>query len=124
MPTLTGRNSRTITGYVITLLDYPRWIIEREVDFTDCHLGGDFGVNDKQCASCHFGQACYWLKKDRATPPHDVPLPELLRALRTAVGYLRSLRDDESPHPNDCECDTCQWLNEAMGFLRTHRHRT
>ena len=35
MTTLTGRNTRTIVGYVITLLDYPRWVIEREVDFTD-----------------------------------------------------------------------------------------
>jgi len=29
MTTLTGRNARTLSGYVESLLDYPRWIIER-----------------------------------------------------------------------------------------------
>jgi len=34
MTTLTGRNARTLSGYVESLLDYPRWIIERDVDFS------------------------------------------------------------------------------------------
>ena len=63
MPTLTGQNTRTITGYVVTLLDYPRWIIEREVDFTSCHLSGGFYENDGQCSSCRFGEACHWLRE-------------------------------------------------------------
>lgn len=123
MLTLTGRNTRTITGYVITLLDYPRWVIEREVDFTDCHLGGSFDRNDTHCTSCPFGSACCWLTSNRARPPPDAPLDELMRALKAAVEFMRSSSANEAPHPRNCGCDSCQWLHEAMGFLRLHRHK-
>jgi hypothetical protein len=123
MTTLTGRNTRTLTGYVITLLDYPRYVIERNVDFTDCHLHGDFDEKDSQCTSCRFGEACRWLNLNKTPPPPDASLDELLQALNTAVKYLRSTGQSDPPHPHHCECDGCQWLHEAMGFLRTHRHK-
>ncbi|MGI9234897.1 MAG: hypothetical protein ACR2RD_14790 [Woeseiaceae bacterium] len=122
--TLTGRNSRTIVGYVATLLDYPRWFIEREVDFTSCRAAGDFGRNDARCSACRFGTACNWLNANRSAPTSDAPLDELLNALRTAVEFLRSTQSETGRHPADCECDTCQWLHEATGFMRQHRHRT
>jgi len=123
MPTLTGRNTRTLTGYAVTLLEYPRWVIERKVDFTDCHLSGGFAEGDEQCTSCSFGQACCWLNKNRALPSPNTPLAELLAALTTAVEFLRSLTRENDAHPDDCECDTCLWLHEAASFLRTHRRR-
>lgn len=124
MTTLTGRNTRTITGYIITLLDYPRWFIEREVDFTDCHLGGGFEADHPQCSTCPFGSACHWLNAHRDTPSPEAPLDDLLKALATSVEFLRLSRADEAPHAGHCRCDTCQWLHEAQGFLRQHRHRS
>jgi hypothetical protein len=124
MSTLTGRNTRTLTGYVATLLDYPRWIIERQVDFTDCHLSGGFDETDTRCSACRFGAACSWLNTNRMAPSPDTPLEELLLALHTAIDYLRTPSDGEAPHPGFCDCPTCSWLREARGFLRTHRHRT
>jgi len=124
MPTLTGRNTRTLSGYVITLLEYPRWIIERDVDFTECHLSGGFDAHDQECESCIFGQACCWLNLNRTSPAQDEPLAELLQALNTAVDYLRAQTHGDLPHPHNCDCDSCQWLREAMSFLRLHRHRT
>jgi len=124
MPTLTGRNTRTLTGYAATLLDYPRWLIERDVDFTDCHLSGKFAQGDQQCADCQFGQACCWLNSNRAMPSPNTPLEDLLSALTTAVEFLRSSVRGDNAHPNYCECDTCLWLHDASSFLRTHRRRT
>ena len=123
MATLTGRRTRTLTGYVTTLLEYPRWLIEREVDFTNCHHGGVFESRDAVCESCRFGLACRWLSANRGAPDADSPLAELLDALDTAVGYLRSQDRDPVSHARDCECDDCQWLREAMSFLRLHRHK-
>ncbi|MGI9236543.1 MAG: hypothetical protein ACR2QZ_04060 [Woeseiaceae bacterium] len=124
MTTLTGRNSRTIVGYVATLLDYPRWFIEREVDFSNCHLAGDFKKSDARCSTCHFGTACNWLTANRSAPTSDASLDELLNALRTSVEFLRSAQAEMGSHRADCECDTCQWLHDATGFMRQHRHRT
>ena len=123
MVSLTGHNTRTLTGYVITLLEYPRWVIERDVDFTDCHLRGTYDADDTRCVSCHFGTACYWLNVNRVTPSPNAPLDELVQALRTAVDYLRASTSAEPRHARDCECETCQWLHEAGGFLRIQRHK-
>ncbi len=122
MTTPTGRNARTITGYVVTLLEYPRWVIEREVDFTHCHLSGGFDVDDIQCSACHFGTACRWLQTQPTPPCTEVQLAELLGALEAAVQYLRSAARRDQDHYDGCQCDTCLWLAEAKGFLRTHRN--
>lgn len=124
MNTLTGNSTRTITGYLVTLLEYPRWVIEREVDFTSCHLQGEFEASDPVCANCQFGEACSWLSHHRGEPSLSTPLPELLNALQTAADYLRGERLGPPPHTAECDCDTCQWLREASNFLRVHRHRT
>jgi hypothetical protein len=124
MTRLTGRQVRTISGYVATLLDYPRWFIEREVDFTNCHLQGRFDQDDRCCADCRFGSACRWLNLNRREPTPDTPLPNLMGALQAAVAYVRRECSDTADHDRDCDCDTCEWLHEANAFLRTHRHKT
>ena len=123
MTTLTGANTRTITGYLVTLLEYPRLLIDRDVDFTDCHLQGDFDNDDAICISCEFGRACRWLKKNRDEPSLSTPLPELVTALRTAADYVRLEHNASGEHEQMCDCDTCNWLQDASNFLRSHRHR-
>lgn len=124
MATLTGRRTRTLSGYVVTLLEYPRLVIEREVDFTNCPHVGRFDSEDARCTSCHFGTACRWLNINAKAPDAESPLPELLDALSTAVNYLRSPQHEPVKHARDCDCDNCQWLHEAMSFLRLHRHKS
>ena len=120
MPLPTGGNTRTITGYVKVLLDYPRWIIEREVDFTNCHYQGRFESSDERCTSCQFGDACRWLNLKQPAPSISDPLPELLSALDTAVSYLRTPDREHMAHDRHCDCDTCIWLRDAKIFLRQH----
>lgn len=124
MTTLTGASTRTITGYLVTLLEYPRWLIEREVDFTNCHHGGNFEAGDARCRHCRFGEACDWLNHNRTEPTLRTPLPELLLALKTAVAYVRNSSQGAAAHDRHCDCDHCEWLHEATNFLRTHRHKT
>ena len=118
----TGTNTRTISGYARVLLDYPRWVIEREVDFTGCPHSGRYDTDDLGCTSCRFGKACRWLNVNVAMPSRDDALAELIGALDAAVAYLLSPRRYDSPHARDCACDTCEWLRDAKSFLRTHRH--
>ncbi len=121
MTTLTGSHDRTLTGYLVTLLEYPRWRIEHEIDFTDCHLQGEFEAGDAVCATCEFGAACNWLS--RRQPTLDTPLAELEIALRSALRFVAERRDPRLPHEQGCDCEACQWLREARGFLRTRRQR-
>ena len=122
MITLTGMSTRTITGYLVTLLEYPRWLIGREVDFTECPLQGRFDAGENQCRCCDFGSACRWLNQNRSAPSPDTPISDLVHALQTAVDFVRDESVSAARHDRHCDCDTCEWVREANRFLRTHRH--
>ncbi len=123
MAKLTGLSTRTLSGYAVTLLEYPRWLIDRDVDFTGCHLQGRYEGDDETCAACGFGSACRWLSLNRDVPTVATPLEKLLEALQTAADYVRSEHADALAHDRHCDCDICEWLREASGFLRSHRQR-
>jgi hypothetical protein len=124
MVTLTGMSMRTITGHLVTLLEYPRWLIDRDIDFSACHLQGQYDAGDAACNACDFGKACRWLSIYRDKPTLDTPLDDLVAALRTAAGYVRTEHIDAAQHDRPCDCETCRWLRSANSFLRAHRHRT
>ena len=118
--TLTGRNARTLTGYVENLLEYPRWIIERDVDFTHCQFHGSFSATIETCTSCQFGDACCWLNLARSPEPQDDSLPDLLNALTEAAAYMQKFHADG--HERACSCKACVWLRTARQFLHSQRH--
>jgi len=120
MTTLTGRNARTLTGYVESLLDYPRWVIERDVDFTHCEYQGTYTETAERCTTCLFGEACSWLNLARTPASRDDPLPELVLALMTAADYLDTTYSKS--HERGCHCETCLWLRQVHRFLHSY-HR-
>jgi len=117
MTTHTGRNARTLTSYVETLLDYPRWIIERDVDFTECQHQGNYTASAEVCTTCVFGEACHWLRLTREPASPDDPLPSLLNALATSADYLQA--NYSAGHPPGCSCENCLWLRQVRRFLHS-----
>ena len=84
MTTRTGK-TRTITGFIADLLEYPRWVIERDVDFTNCKHDGRYNALIDECRDCHFGTACRWLDSQRTPSMEDASIEELTHALEGAV---------------------------------------
>lgn len=121
MTTHTSRNARTLTGYVETLLDYPRWIIERDVDFTDCHHQGNYTASAEVCATCLFGDACSWLRLTREPASPDDPLSSLMNALSRAADYLQA--NYSKDHTRGCGCENCLWLRQVRRFLHSQEHK-
>ena len=119
MATLTGK-TRTICGYIKDLLDYPRWVIEHDVDFTNCRYEGHYNAFIRECTDCPFGAACRWLDRHKASSLERASVNELTEALEGAVAYLRR----KNPHEPHCDCDTCAWLREARHFRRMHLKST
>jgi hypothetical protein len=113
MTTYTSRNSRTLTGYAATLLEYPRWLIERDVDFTNCHQNGAFDESVESCANCRFGDGCRWLRQNSVQTSQQPALDGLMTALKSGVQYVES----KNQHPRQCHCRACTWLHEARHFL-------
>jgi hypothetical protein len=110
------RKTRTLQAYVSKLLQYPRWIIEREVDFTGCHYDGHYNAYLPECVDCPFGHGCRWLDQQRAPDIGDAPLEELVEALGGAVEYLASPKR----RPEIVDDDMRAWMREARRFLRSH----
>ena len=113
MATRTGSN-RTITGYISDLLEYPRWVIEHDVDFTECKYDGHCNAFIDACRHCQFGSACRWLDRHKSSCLDHADVEQLTGALDSAVAYLRTTY----PHDVSCGCDTCAWLREARNFRR------
>lgn len=122
MTTLTGHNARTITNYVESLLEYPRWVIERDVDFTHCQFHGTYNPTVHQCTSCQFGEACCWLSLAPHVAPQEKALPDLINALATAADYMQQTHAED--HKRGCHCEICQWLRKARQFMHSRRHST
>ncbi len=120
MSTLTPGRTRTITGYVSQLLEYPRWYIERDIDFTYCDYHGVFDATIERCTSCKFGTGCRWLNTTRSPTTNDASLPELVNALQAAVDYL----GEHCQHEQPCRCEACAWIHEARALLRSSSHWT
>ena len=115
MATLTNK-TRTITGYIADLLEYPRWVLERDVDFSSCRYGSHYNAFIEECTECQFGTACRWLDQHRSRSLEDASLEQLTDALEAAVEYLRATHR----HKKTCYCKTCRWLREARHFKRSH----
>jgi len=121
MTTQTGFNTRTITGHLVHMLDYPRWLIEREIDFSQCAYAGRLDPFAPECLTCPFGTGSRWLDRQRCESLTDVPLTDLIEALRGAVEHVDPHADYQ--HGRSCDCETCSWLRSAKRLLRTFSAR-
>jgi len=113
----TSSKTRTLRAYASDLLQYPRWIIEREVDFTDCRHGAHYNAFLSECVECKFGSACRWLDLHRTPKTDDASLVELVQAIESACEYLQSTK--RSREADDAELQ--EWIREAHRFLSARR---
>lgn len=117
MAMATTSRTRTLKTYVSELLEYPRWIIEREVDFTDCAYQGHHNAFLPECVNCRFGRGCRWLDQQRTPEIGHAPLEDLVPALEGAVDYLQSTRRQQEIDEDDMRA----WMREARRFLQSRR---
>ena len=122
MTTVTGSQTRTILGQLTLTLEYPRWLIERDVDFSNCANSGHFNEFLPLCENCGFGPACKWLNGAHGADMSDAPLSELIAALSGAVEYIRERKI--ASHARDCDCESCRWLVPARRLLRSLGDKT
>jgi hypothetical protein len=115
-----SQNARTLTSFVITLLEYPRWVIDRDVDFTNCRHGGHYRAELDECVTCRFAAACRWLEDNSPMAESTASFDRLVDTLNAAIGYFESTTD----HGRGCRCDTCAWLRKARRFRKTRPETT
>jgi hypothetical protein len=113
----TTANTRTLRAYAADLLQYARWIIEREVDFSNCRHRGQYQSSASECTECRFGAACLWLDQQRTPNLEEASIDELIEGIESASGYLQSTERD--PEVNDPELH--DWIHKAHRFLKAQR---
>ena len=114
MTTETTSNTRTLKAYAIELLKFPRWFIEREVDFTHCSHDSRYNEFLNECLTCQFGPGCRWLDRHRTSLSNDVPLDELIEAVDSAAQYLQATTQQRGAN----SAEVLKWVREARRFLR------
>ena len=122
MSTLTGSRTRTITGQLTLMLEHPRFVIARDVDFSNCRNAGTYNQFLPECTSCRFGTACKWLTRHPEIDLSTATVSELLHALGSAADYITDTKTRE--HPRRCDCDSCRWLPGARQLLRRLSDKT
>ena len=115
--TQSGSHSRTITGYLAHLLEYPRWLMECDIDFTQCPYHGRYENFVAECKTCIYGEGCKWLSSYTISAIKEAPLTDLVDALESAVDYVAGRQQAE--HQSNCVCDNCKWLRKTRQFLRS-----
>jgi len=122
MSTLTGSQTRTITGHLTLMLEHPRWVIERDVDFSDCHSSGHYNTFLPECRDCRFGAACKWLNKHPDVDISSANVAELVNALQSSVHYITEEKTRD--HGSGCDCESCEWLHAARRLLHNLPKKT
>ena len=112
----TTSKTRTLEAYASDLLQYPCWIIEREVDFTDCRYDGHYNayLPDGQL---RVQSRLSLLDKQRAPDIGAAPLNDLIEALGGAVEYLESTSRQQEIDSEDMRA----WIRGARRFLQSRR---
>lgn len=107
-------NTRTLSAYAADLLQYARWIIEREVDFTDCQQRSHYDESMPACVECRFGSACRWLDQHRTPDMETASMEEMIAGIESASEYLQStMRNSDTNDP-----ELHDWFHKAHRFLR------
>ena len=115
--TQSGSHSRTITGYLAHLLEHPRWLMECDIDFTQCPYHGHYENFVAECETCIYGEGCKWLSSYTIGAMKEASPTDLVDALESAVDYVAGRQQDE--HQANCACDNCKWLRKSRQFLRS-----
>jgi hypothetical protein len=110
-------STRTLKAYAADLLQYPRWVIERDVDFTGCRHGAHYNEFLSECTECQFGPACRWLDQHRTPKTDDASLDELVEAIESAAEYLQL----KIRHRGANDAESLKWIREARRFLGSRR---
>lgn len=111
----TTSNTRTLKAYAIELLRFPRLVIEREVDFTNCRHDAHYNAFLSECVDCQFGPSCRWLDQHRTSITRDAPFDELVLAIESACNYLQSAVQIRGAN----NAEVLAWIREARRFLRS-----
>lgn len=105
---------------ILQVLDYPRQVAMADVDLSACPHSGFFKAMDARCELCTKHYECDWLNStDEFNDLATKPMEFLYRALTFGIDYVDARNVLADTH-EDCECDSCLWLQGARELAREY----
>ena len=99
---------------ILDSLSYPRQIAMADVDLSACPHSGFFKANDAGCQQCAKNYECDWLNStDEFNDLAAKPMEFLYHALTFGIDYVDARNVLANHHEKDCDCDNCDWLQDA-----------
>ena len=99
---------------LLQLLEFPRKLVQGELELEGCPHSGFYDLRDKQCIDCPQGPECHWLcRNDEYASLQNHSTEELTRALDFALCYVHADIIKWDHKPETCGCIVCKWHREA-----------
>ncbi len=110
---------------ILESLAYPRQFAMADVDLSACPHSGLFTAIDSRCQQCTRNYECDWLNStDEFNDLAAQPLDFLHRALTFGIDYVDSRNVPTNLHAKDCDCENCEWLEDARDLAHEYTEMT
>jgi hypothetical protein len=103
---------------LIEALGYPRSLVQRIIDGTDCPHESLFDATSERCHECGINSECHWVAcLNEFADFKDKPTHTINASLRYGVKLVEAL-NSELPHDGTaCTCESCTWVRNAQRLI-------
>lgn len=103
---------------IITALEYPRLLMEREVKQRSCSQHYHFNAEAEECGECLYILECQAYSRQLAEPTlRQASTGDLLRLLKFGFEYVSYQLSRQDHDATQCDCDLCRWIRSATPLL-------
>ncbi len=107
---------------IIEALDYPRLLMQNEIDLPECTHSGNYDQEDICCRQCDSELECQWLCSNDGCVAFDQKSLEVLKnSLEFAFCYVDGLVSRYEHDKRKCSCEACRWSRAAWRLLDSKR---
>jgi len=100
---------------IIKSLAYARYQVQQHLELDDCPHSAQYDQQDQRCQKCEFGPECQWLcSNDEFAALERKSTETLVDALVFSLGYIDALITRWGHDSDECRCEACAWLREAV----------
>jgi hypothetical protein len=99
---------------ILQFLQFPRRLVQGQVDFDKCKHAGNYAEGDQGCEYCRYALECEWLyRNDECSALAVKSFEEVAAALEFTVAYIDAYLTRAGHSRRSCRCEICVWLKRA-----------
>lgn len=108
---------------LIEALTYPRLLVLRLIEASNCPHESLFDATGERCNHCDLKKECNWVNCMRDFRNFDKKTTETLSvSLREGIKLVEALHNELRHDETTCTCETCTWIRSAEHLTEECEH--